>query len=138
MVRIRGVLHHQDRDGSDVHAELGRGRFRICDEPLAKAVVDPGPGHELGSPGRAEGVHALDLGPHFVRGEDPLLDEEARHRHLHELMAGEGSVLEVGLGRVVVSRVHVVAAVVMAVVVSARVFMVAHFVSPGSGASQCS
>ena len=53
-------------------------------------------------------------------------------------MAGEGGVLEVGLGRVVVSRVHVVAALGVAVVVPARVFMVVHFVSPGSGASQCS
>ena len=76
----------------------------------------------------------LDLGPHFVGGEDPLLDEEARHRHLHELMTREGSVLEVGLGRVVVSGVRFVAAVVMA----ALVFLVVHFVSPGSGASQCS
>ena len=53
-------------------------------------------------------------------------------------MAREGSVLEVGLGRVVVGRVHFVAAVVVTVFVSARVFMVAHCMSPGSGASQCS
>ena len=84
----------------------------------------------------------LDLGPHLVGGEDPLLDEEAGHRHLHQLVAGEGGVLEVGLGGMVVGRVHVVAAVgvLMGMAVSgfARGFVAAHFASPGSGVSQCS
>ena len=147
-MRLGRVLHHQDRYGPDVHPELLGGALRIGDEPFAKAVVDPRPGHKLGAPRRAEGVHVLDLGPHLVGGENPFLDEEAGHRHLHQLMAGEGSVFEVGLGRMVVGRVHVVAsvAVLVAVLVSARVFMVthmvahlvAHLVSPGSGASQCS
>jgi hypothetical protein len=143
-VRLGRVLHHQDRYGSDVHPELRGGALRIGDEPFAKAVVDPRPGHELGAPRRAEGFHVLDLGPHLVGGEDPFLDEEAGHRHLHQLMAGEGSVFKVGLGRMVVGRVHVVAGVVVVVTVfvSAPVFMVAHMVahlvSPGSGASQCS
>ena len=133
-----GVLHHQDRNRPYVHPELRGGTRRVGDEPLAKAVVDPGAGHQLGPPGRPEALHDLDLRPHLVRGEYPLLDEEAGHRHLHHLVSGEGRVLDIGLGRMVVGRVHVVATVLGFVTVPARVFMVAHVASPGSASSQCS
>jgi hypothetical protein len=137
-VRLGRVLHHQDRYGSDVHPELRGGALRIGDEPFAKAVVDPRPGHELGAPRRAEGFHVLDLGPHLVGGEDPFLDEEAGDRRLHQLVVGQGCIFQIRLGRLAMVRTHLIAAVPMTLMVFASVFLVAHCVPPGSGPSQCS
>ena len=94
----------------------------------------------------------LDLGAHVVCAEDPLLDEERDHRHLQDLVVGEGGIFEVRLGRMVMGRVHVVPAVSVPMVVSvvvpvglsAGVFVSTHFTSPETvtssetGSSQCS
>ena len=139
IVGLGGVLHHQDRDGTDIDPELRRGGLRIGQQPLAKAIVDPGSGHEPRTLLRVEAVHALDLGPHVVSADDPLVHEEGSHRHLHHLVVGEGGVFEIRLGRVMMGRVHVVAAVPVLVRRLAGVFVsAAHGSSPSTGSSQCS
>ena len=143
---LRGVVHHENRNGSDVDAQFRRGGLRIRQQPRPKAVVHPGAGHEPRTARRGEGVHALDLRAHLVRAHDALLDEERDHRHLHDLVVGEGGVLQIRLGRVVMGRVHVVSAVsvrmlmimVVPVRLSAGMSVPAHFASSVTGSSQCS
>ena len=77
-----------------------------------------------------------------MRAENPFLDEKRGHRHLHDLVVGEGSVFQIRLRRVTMGRVHVVPGVpvlpVVPVRLSAGVFVSAHVASPGIRSSQCS
>ena len=88
--------------------------------------------------GRGQGVHALDLRAHVVRAEDALLDEQRGHRHLQDLVVGEGGVFQVRLGGVMMVGVHVVAPVFVSVRRLARMLVSTHVAPPEAGSSQCS